>query len=238
MPIYQKYYIIILTVGGYTYEIKYEGNGATGGATATSTHEYDKARQITKNGFSRINTVSFNSNGGSTCNSQTATYTFGGWKSPNSAGFYGYSAESCTTSITANNTIIPDASYVLNLATSGTISLTAQWSNGKITLPTATRIGHTLAGWYKESSLTNFVGNAGDDYSPSENITLYAKWDRPTCKVTLVSKVDEENIVSISMDAQYNSDMPEIVIPYRDAEHNFGGYFTEENGYGKQYYTA
>ncbi len=36
-----------------TYYIKYDGNGATGGSTATSTHTYDVAKNLTKNGYTR-----------------------------------------------------------------------------------------------------------------------------------------------------------------------------------------
>ena len=37
-----------------TYTIKYDGNGATSGSTASSTHTYNSAKVLTTNGFKRI----------------------------------------------------------------------------------------------------------------------------------------------------------------------------------------
>ena len=108
----------------------------------------------------------------------------------------------------------------------------------KLHAPSHPDKNYSFAGWYEDESFSGDSITGWNANGKQTDVTLYAKWDRPTCKVTLMSKVDDENIVSISMDAQYNSDMPEIVIPYRDADYSFGGYFTEENGYGKQYYTA
>ena len=36
-----------------TYTIKYDGNGATGGSTASSSHTYDSSKTLTKNGFEK-----------------------------------------------------------------------------------------------------------------------------------------------------------------------------------------
>src|SRR5699024_9646509 len=36
-----------------TYKVVYNGNGATGGSTATSTHTYDVAKNLTANGFTK-----------------------------------------------------------------------------------------------------------------------------------------------------------------------------------------
>lgn len=36
-----------------TYTVKYDGNGATGGTTASSSHTYDEAKNLTKNGFTK-----------------------------------------------------------------------------------------------------------------------------------------------------------------------------------------
>ena len=36
-----------------TYTITYDGNGATGGSTATSNHTYDVPKNLTPNGYER-----------------------------------------------------------------------------------------------------------------------------------------------------------------------------------------
>lgn len=43
-------------------------------------------------------------------------------------------------------------------------------------LPGANRDGHVFGGWYTAASGGAFVGNAGDSYIPSSNVTLYAHW--------------------------------------------------------------
>ncbi|MBR6792794.1 MAG: InlB B-repeat-containing protein [Clostridia bacterium] len=52
-----------------------------------------------------------------------------------------------------------------------------------VTLPTPTRSGYVFAGWYTAASGGTKVGGAGDSYTPSANITLYAQWGKP-CTVT------------------------------------------------------
>lgn len=50
-----------------------------------------------------------------------------------------------------------------------------QTGGAAITLPTPTRTGYTFEGWYVGVYLVR-VGGAGDDYRPSVNVTLNAKW--------------------------------------------------------------
>lgn len=45
-----------------------------------------------------------------------------------------------------------------------------------VTLPSPTRTGYTFVGWYSDQSFTNKVGNAGEQYTPNGDVTLYAKW--------------------------------------------------------------
>ena len=45
-----------------------------------------------------------------------------------------------------------------------------------ITLPSATRPGHSFNGWYTASSGGTKIGNAGASYIPTAHITLYAQW--------------------------------------------------------------
>ena len=56
-------------------------------------------------------------------------------------------------------------------------------SSKSVTLPTPTRSGYIFAGWYDAASGGTRVGGAGDSYTPSANITLYAQWGKP-CDVT------------------------------------------------------
>ena len=53
-----------------------------------------------------------------------------------------------------------------------------------ITLPTPTRDGYSFGGWYSDAGLTTSVGDAGDNYTPSLNLTIYAKWTAIARSVT------------------------------------------------------
>jgi len=52
-----------------------------------------------------------------------------------------------------------------------------------VTLPSPTRSGYIFAGWYTATTGGTRVGGAGESYTPSANITLYAQWGLP-CTVT------------------------------------------------------
>jgi len=52
-----------------------------------------------------------------------------------------------------------------------------------VTLPTPTRSGYIFSGWYTAASGGTRVGGAGESYTPTANITLYARWGKP-CTVT------------------------------------------------------
>ncbi len=106
--------------------------------------------------------VTFNANGGS-CSTASldSVYTFNKWKSSANSALYAAG--------TATNDSLG--------ASSGTVTLTAQWNQAAVTLPTPTRTGFTFKGWYDASSGGNKIGDAGSTYTPSANITLYAQWD-------------------------------------------------------------
>ena len=87
---------------GNTYYVAYNGNGATGGSTATSTHRYGTASNLRANGF-----VKNWPNGGG----GTIRWSFRNWNK-NAAG---------------TSTSYSNGQSVLNLATSGTVTLYAQW---------------------------------------------------------------------------------------------------------------
>ena len=79
--------------------------------------------------------------------------------------------------------IIDNSSYYIVQSTNtaymyrlGNGTITAQYTTNSINLETPTRTGYTFDGWYKEAACTNKVGDAGAEYTPISNITLYAKW--------------------------------------------------------------
>ncbi len=73
--------------------------------------------------------------------------------------------------------------YDANSGNCGQTTGYATSASAAVTLPTPGRSGYIFAGWYTAASGGNRVGGAGESYTPSANITLYAQWGKP-CTVT------------------------------------------------------
>ncbi len=166
-----------------TYTVKYNGNGNTGGSTAQSTHTYDIAKPLTANGFTKSYTVTLNPNGtsgspatvqgkGNNANgSLTYNCSFAGWATSDS-GSVAYNNNASVTNLTST--------------ANGTVTLYAKWNGGSaVTLPAPTRNGYQFDGWYNAASGGSKVGGAGESYTPTASITLYAHWIAETKKVTV-----------------------------------------------------
>ena len=150
-----------------TYTVAYNGNGSTGGSTASSTHTYDVAKALTANGFTRSYAVTFNHNyTGSTNTSKTATYTFKNWN----------------TVAGGTGTSYANSASVTNLATSGTFNLYAQWTSASVSY-TPTRTGYTFGGWFTDAACTGTRVDTNGTYTPTAATTLYAKWTANTYTV-------------------------------------------------------
>ena len=143
------------------------------------------------------------------------------------------------------------AEYPYNTYTvqfNGNGSTSGSMSNQSFTYATAqnlkanafTRTGYTFAGWNTQAD-----GN-GTSYANGESVnnltttnggtvTLYAQWTANTYTVTLNKQ--DGNGGSASATATYDAAMPAITVPTRTG-YTFGGYFTQTNGGGTQYYNA
>lgn len=153
-----------------TYTINYHGYGATGGATASQLCTYDVTYPVQQNGYTRKYTVTYSGNGGtSSVASNEANYTFKGW---------GYET-------LAGVTHQPGSQFI-NARTSGTGTFYAMWNSASVTLPTATRTGHTFKGWSTSNTATSGQA-ANTTYTPTQNTTLYATWTANTIPVTYKS---------------------------------------------------
>lgn len=134
-----------------TYTIAYNGNGNTSGSTASSTHTYDEAKNLTANGFVKTG------------------YTFAGW-STSSGGSVNYSDKQRVINLSSTQDAVVTlyAKWTANTynvtanANGGTIPTTSGWtvaSGGATatknvtfdktygTLPTPTKTGFTFVGW-------------------------------------------------------------------------------------------
>ncbi|WP_283102112.1 BspA family leucine-rich repeat surface protein [Olsenella intestinalis] len=106
-------------------------------------------------------------------------------------------------------------------------------SGASVTLPTPTRAGYTLAGWYSDAQFATRAGNGGGSYIVNASVTLYAKWDPAVTTVALDSR-GATTAGSTTVTATMGQDLPAVVVPTKTG-YDFGGYFTEPGGLGTQY---
>jgi len=161
-----------------TYTIKYNGNGNTGGSTASSTHTYDIAKNLTANGFTKTG------------------YTFAGWNTNTSGTGTNYtdkqsvknlsSTQGATINLYAKWTPVTyKVSYNAN-GGSGAPSAQTKTHGVDLTLSSTkpTRTGYTFNGWNTNSSGSGTNYSSGGKYTANANVTLYAKWTPVTYTVT------------------------------------------------------
>ena len=124
-----------------------------GNSTYTQTYGSTKSISAPASSYK----VTLNANGGScSTTSLTSTGTLRSWS---------LSGSGSISSTTANPTTYTYAA--------GNGTLTASYTYGAVTLPTASRTGYTFKGW--STSNTASSGTTGS-YTPTGNVTLYAIW--------------------------------------------------------------
>lgn len=82
----------------------------------------------------------------------------------------------------------------------GDATLTANYSKegNSIILPNAKREEYVVEGWYDSKELKNKVGNVGDSYTPTQDITLYANWTKQKVEPTSVELNKKDVLIDIS----------------------------------------
>ncbi len=96
-----------------------------------------------------------------------------------------------------------------------------------VTLPTPKRSGYIFVGWHTATSGGTMVGGAGDGYTPTSNITLYAQWGKP-CTVTYNANGGNCDTAS----ATYNGTTLTLPTPTRDG-YWFTGWYDAATGGNK-----
>ncbi len=79
-----------------------------------------------------------------------------------------------------STTIKYTVTYDANGGNCGQTTGYATSASAAVTLPTPTRSGYAFLGWYTAVSGGTRVGGAGSAYTPSANVTLYARWGQPS----------------------------------------------------------
>ena len=165
---------ISVTFAPITYTIRYNGNGATSGATASSTHTYDAAKKLTANGFSRTG------------------YTFAGWAT-SANGNIVYKNEESVTNLSAKQGDIVDLyavwtanTYVMTLDENNRSNLKTKnvvYDQPYGTFDVPSKTGYTYVGWRVGQRLIDektFNGssdyvNLGRTYMYTDRITVMAR---------------------------------------------------------------
>ena len=186
-----------------------------------------------------------------TCPERTG-YTFAGYWSSNNGGTQYYKADG-TSNCKWNSTSLSElfARWIANTytitfdnqlaTTEGTENITATYGSSlpSITLPTKT--GYTFQGYYSGKNgagkqYYTSTGTSAITWDLASNTTLYAYWRPNTYTVTFDNQSATTSGTS-SISVTYDLEMPTIVIPSKIG-FSFGGYFTEPNGAGIQYFES
>jgi len=131
-----------------------------------------------------VYTVTWNVNGGDTTHA-SSTFTAGGsvtaptptrsghtflyWK--NITMYARWTPLQYTVTYNANGGSVSPSSASVNQGSS-------------VTLPTPTRTNYTFDGWYTATTGGSLVGAGGNSYTPTANITIYARWSATTYTIT------------------------------------------------------
>ena len=121
---------------------------------------------------------------------------------------------------------------------SGAVSATYGVTMPAIDVPSQT--GHTFGGYYSATNgggtrYYTVAGKGSRTWNVASNATLYAKWTANAYKVTLDRQGGSGGEASVT--ARYGSELPATAAP-KWTGYTFGGYYSEPNGDGTQYYTA
>jgi len=188
-------------------------------------------------------TVTFNSNSGSPVNPQTIEYGLTATKPATNPTRAGYRFDewdfNFTTPITKDTTIvakwIAEEYNIIFDPQGGTPSRASQMATYALpvdSLPTATRTGYTLDGWYSAASGGTKYSET-TIYSTAGNTTLYAHWTAKKHMIAFNVNSIDGNVTPTSKEVTYYEAIGTLPTPTRPA-HEFKGWFPNSDGSGTQ----
>ena len=165
-----------------TYTVVFNGNGNTGGSTATQTLTYDKAQALTANGFTKTG------------------YHFVGWAT-SASGSKVYSDKQSVTNVAGTNASV--TLYAIWEANEYTVEFNSNGGTGSVESQTMTydevanlnkgeitREGHVFRGWSTtQGGKVEYVAGAPVENITTTNngtVTLYAVWEKIQCTVIFI----------------------------------------------------
>lgn len=174
-----------------TYTVKYNGNGATGGSTESSSHTYDTAKNLTKNGFTKTG------------------YTFQGWATT-ATGTVEYTDQKSVKNLTTTNNGTVTL-YAVWKAIDYTVSFNANGGTGKMAdqtgsydkamnLPTNVfaRPTYTFLGWSTDPDAATATYTDKQSVknlaASSSTVKLYAVWKKTDASFDTSTLIHDENM--------------------------------------------
>ena len=172
-----------------TYSITYNGNGNTGGSTASQTKTYNVAINLQNNGFTKTG------------------YHFTGWNTASNGTGTSYSAGA---SYNSNANLALYAQWAINSSTLKVNPNGGSWNNSTTTqsftqnynttksIPVPTRTGYTFTTWTRggtNGSMSSLTGNATYTFGASNGVTdtLTAGWKINNYTVTYIDVIDSQS---------------------------------------------
>ena len=216
----------------HKYSVLYNGNGSDGGSTATSEHEYDTAKALTANGFTKLG------------------YTFAGWAtSENGEVVYAdkESVENLTAEDGATVTLYakwtPNTytiQYLGNGETSGMTSSSTHTydSEARLTVNGFSKTGYTFSGWSKsvtgdvEYTDQQLVSNLTTDANGV--INLYAVWTGIDYEVEYIGNGSDGGS-TVNSSHVYGTQSSLTTNGYTRTGYHFVGWNTVADGSGTSY---
>ena len=132
----------------------------------------------------------------------------------------------------------PIQTYTLSYDENGGSGTMEGQSGTSVTVATnsfSAPIGYTFKEWNTNAKGSGTKYTAGQNVTLTEDLTLYAVWSPLSYTITLNAMGGTGGTTSITV--TFDAAMPNITIPSRNG-YTFKGYFSEQNGAGKQYYDA
>lgn len=199
------------------YTVKYEGNGATSGATAASNHVYDTDSNLTTNGFERTG------------------YTFKEWNTKADGSGDRYADGASVITLAAEGEVTLYAQWKINQYTitfdtqggSAIAPITQDYGTAVTAPPAPTREGYTFAGWDKEIPKK----------IPAESVTITAKWTINQYDIYFIADGTTTTLGDVNYATSLNDTFKLLVDDPTKKGYTFKGWFTEENGQGEQCFT-
>ncbi|NLP48487.1 MAG: InlB B-repeat-containing protein, partial [Clostridiales bacterium] len=198
-----------------TYTVAYNGNGSTGGSTASSSHTYGVARNLTTNGFTRTG------------------HTFAGWNTAANGSGTNYTNGQSVSNLTATNgaTVTLYAKWTTNNynltfnangGTGGTGPTSTPYGS-PITAPQVSRTGHTFSHWSPTVPAT----------MPAAHSTYTAQWTVNSYNVTFAANGGSGTMAPQGI--LYGTSANLTANTFTRSGYKFTGWNTQANGQGTSY---